>query len=82
MKLTDIFQKSKRSWDAGACRCFCCIEERGEVAIYHGSASCECGNKRCPHASDHRFVCTMSNEPGQVGVLATPAPTREGSADV
>jgi len=27
----------------------------------------QCGNKRCPHASDHRLECTGSNEPGQVG---------------
>lgn len=26
-----------------------------------------CGNKRCPHAADHRHACTGSNEPGQVG---------------
>lgn len=26
-----------------------------------------CGNKRCPHANDHRNACTGSNEPGQVG---------------
>lgn len=26
-----------------------------------------CGNKRCPHATDHRFACTGSNEPGQYG---------------
>jgi hypothetical protein len=26
-----------------------------------------CGNKRCPHANDHRNVCTDSNEPGQPG---------------
>lgn len=26
-----------------------------------------CGNKRCPHASDHRLACTGSNEPGQEG---------------
>ena len=24
-----------------------------------------CGNKRCPHASDHNYECTNSNEPGQ-----------------
>lgn len=24
-----------------------------------------CGNKRCPHATDHIFICTQSNEPGQ-----------------
>lgn len=29
---------------------------------------CEhCGNKRCPHASNHRYACTNSNEPGQAG---------------
>lgn len=27
----------------------------------------ECGNKRCPKASDHRLECTGSNEPGQAG---------------
>lgn len=29
---------------------------------------CEtCGNKRCPHANDHRNECSGSNEPGQPG---------------
>ncbi|HIC8916342.1 TPA: hypothetical protein ACW7ZX_003597 [Enterobacter roggenkampii] len=27
----------------------------------------DCGNKRCPHANDHRNACTGSNEPGQEG---------------
>ena len=27
----------------------------------------ECGNKRCPKASDHAFDCTNSNDPGQPG---------------
>ncbi|WNN96003.1 hypothetical protein SEA_HIRKO_53 [Arthrobacter phage Hirko] len=26
-----------------------------------------CGNKRCPHATDHEEDCTGSNEPGQPG---------------
>lgn len=26
-----------------------------------------CGNKRCPHATDHRNKCTGSNESGQAG---------------
>ena len=31
---------------------------------------CEiCGNKRCPHHSDHRLACTNSNEPGQAGSI-------------
>lgn len=29
---------------------------------------CEiCGNKRCPHATNHIHDCTGSNEPGQLG---------------
>ena len=27
----------------------------------------QCGNKRCPKASDHRLLCTGSNEQGQPG---------------
>lgn len=27
----------------------------------------DCGNKRCPKATDHRLPCTDSNEPGQPG---------------
>lgn len=26
-----------------------------------------CGNKRCPHATNHELACTNSNEPGQAG---------------
>lgn len=37
-----------------------------------------CGNKRCPHANDHRNACTGSNDPGQPGsaypVAAAPQP--------
>ncbi len=29
----------------------------------------ECGNKRCPKASDHELKCTGSNEPGQIGSM-------------
>lgn len=37
----------------------------------------ECGNKRCPHANDHRNVCTGSNEPGQEGSAYPAAPQQE-----
>ncbi|MFU0967192.1 hypothetical protein [Kluyvera ascorbata] len=33
-----------------------------------------CGNKRCPHANDHRNDCTGSNEPGQEGGAYLAAP--------
>ena len=33
---------------------------------FFGMIVCEtCGNKRCPHATDHRNECTYSNEPSQ-----------------
>lgn len=32
--------------------------------------ACEkCGNKRCPHHSDHALKCTGSNKPGQKGSI-------------
>ena len=39
------------------------------VMFYHSRfIVCKiCGNKRCPHATDHEFECTNSNEPGQTG---------------
>ncbi|MCW1434390.1 hypothetical protein OLN68_09635 [Citrobacter freundii] len=37
----------------------------------------ECGNKRCPHANDHRNACTGSNEPGQAGSAYPAAPQQE-----
>lgn len=37
----------------------------------------ECGNKRCPHANDHRNACTGSNEPGQPGSAYPGAPEQE-----
>jgi len=34
--------------------------------------ACElCGNKRCPHHTDHTLACTNSNEPGQTGSIYT-----------
>ena len=37
----------------------------------------ECGNKRCPHANDHRNACTGSNEPGREGSAYPAAPQQE-----
>lgn len=28
-----------------------------------------CGNKRCPHATDHNLLCTGSNDVGQTGSI-------------
>lgn len=40
-----------------------------------------CGNKRCPHATDHRNACTGSNEPGQPGSAYGPPPAAPGQAE-
>ena len=46
------------------CWCYeCCKEQR-----YTQMFLCpQCGNKRCPRATDHREACTGSNDPGQAG---------------
>lgn len=56
------------------CLCIRCCAERRLPEEWRGSDlsnfryACEvCGNKRCPHHSDHRNKCTGSNEPDQLG---------------
>lgn len=59
------------------CECHRCVKEQNLGSTVAGiflplSATkmilCPtCGNKRCPHASDHDLACTGSNEPGQAG---------------
>lgn len=57
------------------CNCARCISEAnlqqdGMPIRYSFMIVCSiCGNKRCPHAADHRLECTNSNEPGQAGSL-------------
>lgn len=56
------------------CQCRQCLRDRDERTPdglpmeYARMILCAvCGNKRCPHATDHRHACTDSNEPGQAG---------------
>ncbi len=55
------------------CPCEKCIDERDagkpwtEREALHMILCPTCGNKRCPHATDHRNACTGSNEIGQKG---------------
>ena len=62
--------------DAKACMCRQCLRDRDErhpdlpSLPYELSAMivcAKCGNKRCPHATDHGNECTNSNAPGQKG---------------
>lgn len=44
------------------CGCHTCNPNAGWFVV------CDtCGNKRCPHATNHDLACTNSNEPGQKG---------------
>lgn len=54
---------------AEPCRCRRCLTERGDLLTLASTMILcpTCGNKRCPHATDHRHACTGSNEPGQPG---------------
>jgi hypothetical protein len=59
------------------CDCRQCLRDRDEHVLM-GSLKVPtevtrmvvcavCGNKRCPHATDHRHACTNSNDHGQPG---------------
>lgn len=57
-----------------ACGCYACVgdapispESWLTVGMTRMILCPECGNKRCPHSTDHRLACTGSNEPGQDG---------------
>lgn len=47
-----------------ACRCQSCNPQMVGQMMF---LCANCGNKRCPHANDHRNACTQSNEPRQQG---------------
>lgn len=59
--------------ETGPCQCRQCLRDRNETAagfpveMTRMIVCQKCGNKRCPHATDHRYACSDSNEPGQAG---------------
>ena len=64
--------------DGSGCCCYRCTQESGRTVnglpeeMTRMIVCPRCGNKRCPHASDHRNACTNSNEPGQPGSIYSP----------
>lgn len=73
---SDLREQQERSFESlrqGKCGCHKCIEDRGQYAI-HMVVCPTCGNKRCPKATWHKFICTNSNEPGQAGSLYAAPP--------
>lgn len=47
------------------CCCYNCQDEAYRTS--HMIVCPTCGNKRCPHATDHNQACTNSNDAGQPG---------------
>lgn len=70
----------RRSSDDGQCGCSRCWHDR-RAAMDEAAMSaadlivrpfivCDlCGNKRCPHATDHRLTCTGSVASGCLNIL-------------
>ena len=77
-RLAEIAQKPEygREPDYHGCQCHRCMDAAGFEHPFrwpsnvHGFIVCPiCGNKRCPHASNHELPCTNSNERGQLGSI-------------
>ena len=60
-----IFGKNKVA--DKSCGCYNCMKEDTKYIMSTMIVCATCGNKRCPHATDHTLTCTGSNEPGQSG---------------
>jgi len=66
-------KKNKKPQDKYQCYCYNCnkdrMDESGRIPyVMTRMIVCPtCGNKRCPHSTDHNLPCTNSNEPGQPG---------------
>lgn len=53
------------------CWCYDCLKDIKEdgwsIPLTRMILCPDCGNKRCPRATNHNLECTNSNEPGQPG---------------
>lgn len=49
------------------CGCYECVKNDLLLLMSTIIVCGTCGNKRCPHATNHLLPCTNSNEPGQLG---------------
>jgi hypothetical protein len=56
-----IFQRKE------LCQCETCMPNDFLTGGMRFIVCSKCGNKRCPHATNHIYECTNSNEPGQKG---------------
>ncbi len=71
--LLGLFGEWRAAAEPPPCSCFAC--DGAPVVRSRMYLCAECGNKRCPHAADHRLDCSGSNVEGQEGSLyAMPVP--------
>jgi hypothetical protein len=73
---------AKDGRNAPKCWCHTCNKDRMVGGFPYSMTTMilcpTCGNKRCPHASDHTLACTGSNEPGQPGSVYGSVAGQEG----
>ena len=69
-----IFGKNKKEESIATPQCYCynCNvgykDENNKLVTQSRMFVCpKCGNKRCPHSTNHSLACTNSNEPNQPG---------------
>lgn len=54
----------------GTCPCETCQRIATDGNVWWLVVCPQCGSKRCPHAIDHGFACTGSNELNQTPEIA------------
>jgi hypothetical protein len=73
-KIVELYTHPVKGQD-GCGNCHAClvgVTEHGLPVTFQRMILCpDCGNKRCPKASNHRHQCTESNEPNQRGSIYT-----------
>jgi hypothetical protein len=64
-----IFRKKVAKSECGCYNCMSKVNNENGISptSYTFIVCPDCGNKRCPKATDHNLACTSSNEPGQLG---------------
>ena len=67
IEVTDIISDNNGVISFKDKNCLCLKCSPIEFPDFRFNVCSICGNKRCPHASDHNYKCTNSNEPNQFG---------------
>lgn len=64
------------------CECAKCRRDRGEILAIRMYLCPICGNKRCPHIEWHKYKCTHSNQPDQIGEIDSKSFKQEALEDL